>query len=305
MKILYVKNNSERAKEYQLKTIIFEENGIKFVKKEALCDEAIPHLKKMKENYDTLTNAIIDPKVKLAKIIAEDTNSLTFEFIEGVSLEKKFNQAMKKNDSTKDEIVKSYLDFLKTSFKTTQTVEEYSKNDNNKYIFSNIDFKKSDNFIYFEDISNIDLIFSNIIYKDDEIYLIDYEWVFPLSLPISYALYRSLRAINTHRTIDIEAYIDSKHLETFNDMEKTFFDNEVISEKSFFKIKNNYNQNRVNNYVQIENFRNQVHHLQSRILELERELENTQDEVVSYVASKSWKITRPIRQIANYIRSKI
>ena len=302
MKILYVKNNSERAKKYQLKTIIFEKNGTRFVKKQALCDEAIPHLKKMKENYHALTDAIINPKIKLAKIIDEDTNSLTFEFIEGISLEKKFNHAIQSNDSLVDEIIENYLDFLKKSFKITHLPESHASNDNFKNILFNINFKQSDDFTYFKDISNIDLIFSNIIYKEDEIYLIDYEWVFSLNLPIHYALYRSLRAVNTHKNINIESYIDNNQLAIFNDMEENFFDNEVVSEKSFFKIKNNYNQNRVNTYTQIENFRSQINHLQHRILELERQLHDSQNEVVSYASSKSWQITRPIRNIFNYFR---
>lgn len=302
MKILYVKNNSERVKKYQLKTIIFEENGTRFVKKQALCDEAIPHLKKMKENYHTLTDAIISPKIKLAKIIDEDTNSLTFEFIEGISLEKKFNHAIQSNDSLVDEIIENYLDFLRKSFKTTQVLENHAGNDNLKNILFNVNFRQSDDFTYFKDISNIDLIFSNIIYKEDEIYLIDYEWVFSLNLPIYYALYRSLRAVNTHKNINIESYIDNKKLAIFNDMEENFFDNEVVSGKSFFKIKNNYNQNRVNTYTQIQDLRSQVHHLQNRIAELETQLHDSQNEVVSYASSKSWQITRPIRNIFNYFR---
>jgi len=95
MKILYVKNNSERAKELQLKTIIYEENGQKYVKKQASTKEAIPHLKKMKKSYERLSDAIINPKIKLAEIIDESEESLTFEFISGVSLEKKFYDAIK------------------------------------------------------------------------------------------------------------------------------------------------------------------------------------------------------------------
>ena len=302
MKILYVKNNSERVKKYQLKTIIFEENGEKFVKKQALCKEAIPHLKKMKENYHTLTDAIINPKIKLAKIIAESENSLTFEFIEGISLEKKFNDAMKGNKSLVNEIIENYLILLRASFETTDSIENNLSGDNSKSILHNVQFKQSDEFAYFKNISNIDLIFSNIIYKEDEVYLIDYEWVFSLNLPIDYALYRSLRAVNTHKSINIKSYISNKRLAIFNTMEENFFDNEVVSEKSFFKIKNNYNQNRVNNYTHINDLRNQVHHLQTRISELETQLKDSEDEVISYASSKSWQITRPMRKIVNYFK---
>jgi len=97
MKILYVKINSERAKKFQLKTIIYETNGQKFVKKQAMHPDAIAHLKKMKQSYVNLTKSITNKQLKLAKIIDEDHDSLTFEFIEGISLEK----SCKNRQSTK------------------------------------------------------------------------------------------------------------------------------------------------------------------------------------------------------------
>ena len=75
MKILYVKNNSERAKEFQLKTIIYEEDGKKYVKKESLPAEATPHLKRMKESYEKLSKSTLNPNIEFAKIIDEDENS--------------------------------------------------------------------------------------------------------------------------------------------------------------------------------------------------------------------------------------
>jgi len=302
MKILYVKNNSDRVKQYQLKTIIFEENGKKFVKKQALCHEAISHLKKMKENYRTLTDSIINPKIKLAKIIDESENSLTFEFIEGISLEKKFNDAMKSNNSLAKEIIDNYLIMLRNSFKTIHSIENNPIDSKYRNILHNINFNQSDNFTYFKDISNIDLIFSNIIYKDDEIYLIDYEWVFSLNLPIHYALYRAFRATNSHKDINMGQYLSKHELSLFETLENNFFDNEVVAEKSFFKIKNNYNQNRVNAYIKMEDLRNQVHHLQTRISELQTQLKDSEDEVISYASSKSWQITRPMRKIVNYFK---
>jgi hypothetical protein len=118
MKVLYVKNGSDRDKKFQLQTMIYEIDGKKFVKKSALCDDALPHLFAMKENYTKLTNAISNPKVKLAKIVAEDDRSLTFEYIEGVSLEKKF-QSIFNQPKLVEEFIKEYIEFLKSSFKTT------------------------------------------------------------------------------------------------------------------------------------------------------------------------------------------
>ena len=114
-----MKNNSERSKEFQLKTIIYEENGQRFVKKQALCSEAIPHLKRMKESYTNLTASIVNPNIKLAKIIGETEDSLTFEFIEGISLEKRFNKALKLGNNEESKVVSEYIELLKSGFKTT------------------------------------------------------------------------------------------------------------------------------------------------------------------------------------------
>ena len=183
MKILYVKNNSERAKEFQLKTVIYEEGGQKFVKKESLRDEAIPHLKKMKESYEKLTASIVDPKIKLAKIIDESQNSLTFEFIDGISLERKFNNALKSGEAESNKIIDEYIELLSRGFKTTIFNSSTMVNDEYKKLFGDLDYSELDGKLCFDGISNIDLIFSNIIYKGSEVYLIDYEWIFNLNIP--------------------------------------------------------------------------------------------------------------------------
>ena len=192
MKILYVKNNSERAKEFQLKTVIFELNGQKFVKKQALCSEAIPHLKKMKESFEKLTASIINQKIKLAKIVDESEDSLTFEFIDGISLEKKFNETQNKNI-----IIDEYLTLVRSGFKTTSFDSTSMVTDTFINVFGNQDYSELDGELCFSGIANIDLIFSNIILKDDSIYLIDYEWVFNINVPIEYVVFRALHDENT------------------------------------------------------------------------------------------------------------
>jgi len=54
MKILYIKSNSNRNKRYQIETIIFEENGKKFVKKRALHKESLAHIKRFLQSYKKL-----------------------------------------------------------------------------------------------------------------------------------------------------------------------------------------------------------------------------------------------------------
>ena len=242
MKILYIKNNSERAKEFQLKTIIYEENGQKYVKKQAIHTESIPHLKKMKENYNRLTDSIVNPKIKLAKIIDESQNSLTFEFIDGVSLEKKYNHAKKLNTSAANSVIDEYIALLKNGFKTSTFDSKTMVNDRYKTLFSDLDFSLLDGEICFDGISNIDLIFSNIIYKDESIYLIDYEWTYEINLPVNYILYRPLHMMQQEGETLLETYNVEGSI--YKKMERNFVDTYVMK-NSFYFQRDNYMHKRV------------------------------------------------------------
>ncbi|MCK5678120.1 MAG: hypothetical protein KAH72_06560, partial [Flavobacteriaceae bacterium] len=207
-----------------MKTIIYEENGQKFVKKQTMCPEALPHLKKMKDSYTKLTASIINPNIKLAKIINESEDSLTFEFIEGISLDTKYNNAKKLNTDASDKIIDEYRELLKTGFKTTIFNSADMVTNVYQELFGKHDYTELDGTLCFEGISNIDLIFSNIIFKDDNIYLIDYEWVFDCNVPLEYIVFRTL-----HKDNDL-------HWK----MEKHLIDKVVVNKNGFLKIQNNY-----------------------------------------------------------------
>ena len=62
-KVLYTKFNSYRKTEYQIKTSILEEDGTRYVVKEAMNQKALHQLDRMKENYRLLSDAYKDIKV--------------------------------------------------------------------------------------------------------------------------------------------------------------------------------------------------------------------------------------------------
>ena len=263
MKILYVKNNSERAKEFQLKTIIYEENGQKFVKKQALCKEAISHLKKMKDSYVKLTNSIINPKIKLAKIVDESEDALTFEFINGVSLESRYNNSLKLGEKESNKIIKEYKELLVTGFKTTKFDNSTMVNDEYKRTFGDFDYAELNGELCLDGISNIDLIFSNIIFKDDNIYLIDYEWVFDLNISIDYIVFRALHNRNN----------------LYAKMEKNFINNIVVNKNGFFNIQNNYLANRLNITQQVQEKENQVQEKENQVQEKENQIQEKENQI--------------------------
>jgi GT2 family glycosyltransferase len=236
MNILYVKNNSERAKEFQLKTIIYEDNGQKYVKKQILCPEALPHLKKMKESYKQITSLILNQNIKLAKIIDESEDSLTFEFIEGISLETKLNTAKKVGQKASAKIIDAYKELIQNGFETKTFDSTSMVNKEFKKLFGEDDYSQLDGELCLEGISNIDLIFSNIIFKENDIYLIDYEWIFDCNIPLNYIMFRALH----------------EHNDLHWKMEKHLIDYIIVGKDGFLNVQDNYAHPRLEGLAHIQ-----------------------------------------------------
>jgi GT2 family glycosyltransferase len=283
MKILYVKNNSERAKEFQLKTIIFEENGVKYVKKQILCPEALVHLKKMKDSYERLTNAIINPNIKLAKIVDESEDSLTFEFIDGVSLETKFNIAEKLGKVSSNKIIEEYKSLLNNSFKTITFDSSTMVTDEFKKLFGGRDYSQLDGKESFEGISNIDLIFSNIIFSGQDVYLIDYEWIFDCNIPLEYVSFRALHL----------------HNELHWAMEKHLIDSYIVNQNGFLNIQDKYFQERLDVSGELQSKDDQIEN-QGFIIEDKDMIINDKD---VHIQSQTLKIEQ-LSELAESMRIK-
>jgi len=309
MKILYVKSNSEREKRYQLQTIIYEENGEKFVKKKALCKEAVPHLMRMQENYDLLKESIISPDLHLAKIIESGNNYLIFEYIEGISIERKILDALKNRDQDLIEReIEQYLHLLKRAFRTKVAPLSAVKTAEGRQI---LDFSRLGQALCFDQVSNIDLIFSNIIYWNDEIYLIDYEWVLEGAVPINFALFRAFRSLHEMERLPIDRYLSSSEIDLFNAVEKRLIYFEIASANSFYQYREKYDKMRINLYDEKARLNERISGLENEISGLENEIDNLnhqistlENEVLFYALSRSWKITRPMRKILTYLRGK-
>ena len=250
MKIFYVKNNNDRAAEFQLQTIIYEDNGKMFVKKRALKPEAFSHLAGMKDNYLKLSSIIVDPKIKLAEILYESEDCLIFEFIDGYSFEKKMHGAIIEGQQEADYTLNEYFDLLKTGFKTTFFDSSSMVTDRFKELFGEGDYSDLDGDVCFDGISNLDLIFSNIIYKDDVVYLIDYEWVFELNLTLGYVAARAL--------LEYEFLFDK--------MEKHFLGNFVNDKRGDCATQQRYLKDRKNIFHYIVGKENEIQDKNKEIL---------------------------------------
>ncbi len=234
MKILYIKCNSERAKEFQLRTVIFEDGGKIYVSKEAINSQATEHILNMQKNYDLLNSSIVNSKLKLVPIVSSSDKKVIFEFLEGKGLDKIFSTA---SNEKKVEILSDYKDILENSFKSTTFDSKAMVNDRFKAIFGNFDYSILDGLKCYDGVTNLDMIFSNFILVKDGLYLIDYEWSFELSLPIDYILYRTyLMLPDSAKEL---ANWEFENIELFHKMERHFIDSYVMKD-GFYFYKNNY-----------------------------------------------------------------
>jgi glycosyltransferase involved in cell wall biosynthesis len=265
MNILYIKNNSERNEAFQLRTLIVEENGKKSVKKEVLCEAAKPHLQKMKENYEKLSNATIDPRISFAKIIGNGEKGLTFEFIEGISFEKKLKDAQKQGSSAVNGIIERYVELVRSGFETTLFDPNTMVDETFRTLFGDIDYAPLNGEPCFNSISNLDLIFSNIIFADETVYFIDYEWCFPVSLPVNYILYRTFDMLQSRYPDMVLPQLPNAFL--YHKMERHFIDNYVMKD-AFYTYRNNY----LKGIKHLEHLQAQVEGKEAHIQELSSRL---------------------------------
>ena len=233
MRVLYIKNNSERDKKFQLRTTIFEENSKKAVAKEAITKEAIEHIDNMYSNYELLKDSIVDSRLKVVPTTKVSSKKVEFEYIDGTSLESMLNRA---DNSEKSKLIKEYVELISNGFKSTTFNAKEMVTQEFKELFGDLDYSQLDGLKCFDGVSNLDYIFSNLIYKDSDIYLIDYEWSFKLNIPIDFALYRV--EIQTQGLQD-KLLANSTNNALFHKMERNFIDNFVMK-NSFYKYRHNY-----------------------------------------------------------------
>ena len=84
---------------------------------------------------------------------------------------------------------------------------------------------------------------SNIIYKDSDVYLIDYEWVLPLSIPVDYVFFRALH-LHVATAPLLPNYFSEEEISLFNSMERNLIDNNILCNGFYFDrhryLKKNY-----------------------------------------------------------------
>lgn len=186
MKTIFIKYNRERQPVFQTATKIVEINEFsKIAIKDALLPEAIAHIHEMYHNYQLLKDKYKDILLSKPTLTGD---SVVFEIVPGISLEKILRDAVEQNDKSKYiKVIQKYIDY--TEMFVSQRHVKFSPSAKFYEIFGEWN---SDNQEDIVDIANVDMTFGNLFLHGDEIYQIDYEWVFAFPIPKSFLLWRSI-----------------------------------------------------------------------------------------------------------------
>ena len=224
----YIKINAERQMRFRTITYIYSKmDNIKVIKK-PLNVFSRDHIKRMHE----LSNQNFG-KIEFLENSFEN-NEFSYRYIEQESFEQILLNTIINRDSEEFFVLlKKFFDALfYNSFKT----DKYCTHE-----FLEIFKVKSDKCFSCHNITNIDVIFSNLFLINDEFICIDYEWMFDFPVPLEYIFYR---VIHHHHVVNpvfrdfisvneiFEHFnLDKNNIKLFSEWDKHFLSHVKLSLK--------------------------------------------------------------------------
>lgn len=184
--IVYSKISTERKDEFKICTNIVKKNEGYIVEKVALTEKGIQHFNEINEFYKNSQKQ--NEKWFEYCPVRQIDNKLIFDFIDGQNLESLVDLYVKNNDF--DKVFKT-MDLLYEII-SDGIIESFNVNEEFLNVFGNHDFEllSNEKSIRFCD---IDIILENVVLtKNKKFYILDYEWVFDCTVPISFILYRAI-----------------------------------------------------------------------------------------------------------------
>lgn len=194
-KLLFSKFSYERAEQFRIRTDILEkEDGTRCVRKYAGNQEAAAHLDTIHRAFLSLQEEYCRNDMVDINHCVQKENYLELEYIEGNTYESLLDSYYDKGqmELLTDE-VKRYVKILKSQV----NMIPFTPTDLFADVFGKENFPEGmESF----PISNIDLIFGNVI-VNDKWNIVDYEWTFDFPIPVNYIFFRAIHyyAVSSRR----------------------------------------------------------------------------------------------------------
>jgi len=184
-RILFVKSSTERLPAYRHHTTIMEHAGEVIVEKRPASKSAEAHLHHMQNCRKQLIEGLKpDARVSIAPCYEEANGSVYFPYYTQKTMCNQLS-ALRGNAAQFCGAIERFKATLCMSFGTVPFV----KTEGFKTIFGNVDLEDG---LECLGVTNLDLNFDNVFIDVDGYIIVDYEWVVPFPVPLTFMLYRAL-----------------------------------------------------------------------------------------------------------------
>ena len=200
--ILYVKYNKMRRAQFRIRTQICEKDGIRFAEKTALCPEGREHIlrfggsyRNMERYYENVT--LLKPDF--------DGDTMRYAYVEAPTLDELLEGRIRDGEDAAavlGEALSRLLSVREGGLVPFERTEAFTE------VFGPVKRAEGPAFA----VSNIDMLFENVLVQGDTWLCLDYEWAFDFPVPVDFVRYRILLYFYRRHTALLEGRMDATGL---------------------------------------------------------------------------------------------
>lgn len=306
-KVIYTKYNQNRNEKFQTRTSIIKDGDKKYVIKSAANEAAKDFVNKFPEKYNMTKSIYLNMDFLPCDI---KDGVVYYDFLKGKSLDSQIEKYTNDVDKLVS-VIKGILDkyfVLNDNVKSKFVLDEKFKEVFGEINCSELSCIKP---------VNLDVILDNLIMQEDgTVTVYDYEWVFDMTVPVDFVLYRILSRIYDKYFSDLSAQIDfedfvkkfdieSNERSIYEEMEKRFikyvYDNNdpVFSNAEYrngARTIDDLNRKLDDTEYRLEDMINEHAKVSKAFIEVNEELNRIRN-------SKMWKVSKPVRFVTRKTRT--
>ena len=182
--LIFTKYSNERNRSFAIRTdILQDEQGHRFVRKVPLYEEGKQHIFNISRMFEKLQELYQGSRLCCNQCVYRE-DELWLEYVEASTLEEKMDLLLAQGKTEETwQLFSGYLRQIQeiNSIETFHITEEFKK------VFGINEIPGNHRCA---PVSDIDLVCSNIMLRDSQWMVLDYEWSFEFPVPVSYLLYR-------------------------------------------------------------------------------------------------------------------
>lgn len=220
---IYTKYSNDRAESFMIRTDIVKGPKGYEVRKVPVSKASEEHVQNMKHWEEELNRLYVKNGICANRCVLKD-GMACFEFLKGRTYEAKLDELRLYRDYAG--LTAKLLEFRRLLTETLKPeLKAFAKSEAFVEMFGNPVFTKA-----YEGaaVNNMDWIFGNLMETEGGIQIIDYEWTFPVQVPVEYLIFRAL-SLYLHSREDIQDLgmmaqmgISAEEEQIFEEMEHHF-----------------------------------------------------------------------------------